>query len=374
LTKISLKGLQKSYGKLNVFKDLDLTIEDRSYVCLIGPSGCGKSTLMRIIAGLEEANSGQILFDGDDVSALGCADRDVGMAFQNYALYPHLDVAGNLRFPLLAPRYRGMYSKKEIADRVGTIAELLEIGHLLHRNIGQLSGGQQQRVSLGRSLIRRPKVLLLDEPVTHLDARLRYAMRSELRRIHEVMGTTTIHVTHDQQEALAMSDHLVLLRNGGIEQQGPPMEVYSEPQTSFTAGFLGDPPRSIGIVPFRRNGGGFDLVLGTNAVALPAYLAEACRGSTDDSVTIALPASAINLSGGAMAPVAGTVTAHEMIEGAQRIVLDVGGVHFTTQSSQVRPVAIGDSLSASVDMSRVQLFSAKTGRRLATEVKEKEIS
>jgi multiple sugar transport system ATP-binding protein len=370
MTKIKLKGLQKSFGALNIFRDLDLTIEDQSYVCLIGPSGCGKSTLMRIIAGLEEADGGQILFDGEDVSALGCADRDVGMAFQNYALYPHLDVAGNLKFPLLAPRHRGLYSKKEIADRVDSVAELLEISHLLHRTIGQLSGGQQQRVSLGRSLIRRPKVLLLDEPVTHLDARLRYAMRSELRRIHEVMGTTTIHVTHDQQEALAMSDHLVLLRDGGIEQQGPPMEIYTEPQTSFTAGFLGDPPRSIGTVPLRRVCHGFELVLGTTPLALPAQLGDACEGLTDENVTIALPASAINLASAGGAPIAGTVTAHEMIEGAQRIVLDVGGVRFTAQSAQVRHVAIGDSLSASVDISRAQLFSAKTGRRLTTKVKE----
>lgn len=368
MTRIRLKGITKSYGTHSVFKDLDLTIEDKSYVCLIGPSGCGKSTLMRMIAGLEEADSGEILFDDKDVSALGCADRDVGMAFQNYALYPHLDVAGNLRFPLLAPRYRGMYTKKEIAERVASVAELLEIGHLLHRTIGQLSGGQQQRVSLGRSLIRRPKVLLLDEPVTHLDARLRYAMRSELRRVHEIMGTTTIHVTHDQQEALAMSDHLVLLRDGGIEQQGPPMEIYSEPQTSFTAGFLGDPPRSIGNVPLRWSGDRAEVILGNATIILPQHLAATCQGIDDPDVTIALPAHSIKLAESGMAPVSGTVAAHEMIEGAQRIVLEVGGMHLNAQSSQVRHVEIGDMLSATVDISLAQFFNSRTGRRTTAKV------
>ncbi|MCP4305830.1 MAG: ABC transporter ATP-binding protein, partial [bacterium] len=228
-----------------MFEGLGLDIKDQSYVCLLGPSGCGKTTLMRIISGLETADAGAVLFDGKDVAGLTSAQRDVGMAFQNYALYPHLTVEGNLRFPLRAPIQKGRWTDDQMRARVAEIAELLQITPLLQRTIDQLSGGQQQRVSLGRALVRNPQVLLLDEPVTHLDARLRYAMRSELKRIHSVTGTTTIHVTHDQQEALAMADLLVIMRDGGIEQAAPAMHVYHDPKTSFVAGFLGDPPRTL---------------------------------------------------------------------------------------------------------------------------------
>ena len=365
MVQITLRALSKSYGKLKVLQDLDLVIEDRAYVCLLGPSGCGKSTLMRIVAGLEDADQGQILFDGKEVSGLGCAERDVGLAFQNYALYPHLDVAGNLRFPLQAPRHRHQYSKAEINSRIDEVSALLEIGQLLHRTIDQLSGGQQQRVALGRALMRRPKVLLLDEPVTHLDARLRYAMRSELKRVHQVMGTTTIHVTHDQQEALAMADQLVLMRDGRIEQQGPPMAVYRDPRSTFVASFLGDPPRSLFRGLLERRVESLSVRLGDARLDLPPTLVSAAAkaGIAGGEVVVAIPARAVTFAADEGA-LTGVVRAHEMIEGAQRIVLDVAGERLNTHSTELRHVVNGDRLPLSLDLTVAQLFDAQTGARV----------
>ena len=360
---IAIRNLAKSFGTTKVFADLNLQIPDTAYVCLLGPSGCGKSTLMRIISGLDTADSGDILFDGRSIAGLTSAQRDVGMAFQNYALYPHLTVEGNLRFPLKAPMQKGRWSEAEMQARIREIADLLQITPLLQRTIDQLSGGQQQRVSLGRSLIRHPKVLLLDEPVTHLDARLRYAMRSELKRIHTVMNTTTIHVTHDQQEALAMADLLVIMRNGGIEQAAPAMDAYRDPATAFVAGFLGDPPRSLLDVELTEASGALQAGIGGTSVPLPDRLNHAAR---DRRAKLALPAAAFKIAEGG--PFTGTVRAHEMIEGAQRIVIEVAGQKINLQTESSRHVTNGDTLSVAVSAADGMLFDAETGMRLRPEI------
>lgn len=365
---ITLSTLSKSFGAHTVFDGLDLEIGDGQYVCLLGPSGCGKSTLMRIIAGLDAAEGGQIHFGDRDVGNLTCAQRDVGMAFQNYALYPHLTVEGNLRFPLKSPIQKGRWTEEQMRVRVSEIAELLQITPYLHRTINQLSGGQQQRVSLGRSLIRHPKVLLLDEPVTHLDARLRYAMRSELKRIHSVMGTTTIHVTHDQQEALAMADLLVIMRNGRIEQAAPAMEVYRDPDTKFVAGFLGDPPRTLLDVSLSEMSGRLAAEIGGRQIDLPVPLEKAARGAGSREVTLALEARALAVAESDDQGQAwqGTVRAHELIDGAQRIVVDFGGQRLNLQSGVIRHLSIGDMIGVRVDVTSALLFDTATGRRLRT--------
>ncbi len=362
---IRISGLTKSFGAVQVFDGLDLDIPPKAYVCLLGPSGCGKSTLMRIISGLDRGDSGEVQFDGAAVNDLTSAQRDVGMAFQNYALYPHLTVEGNLLFPLKAPIQRHRWTETEIRTRVAETAELLQITPLLHRTIDQLSGGQQQRVSLGRALIRHPKVLLLDEPVTHLDARLRYAMRSELKRIHEVMGTTTIHVTHDQQEALAMADTLVIMRGGRIEQTAPAMEVYADPATSFAAGFLGDPPRSLLTVEMAESGSRMAARFDGSDIALPDRLQAAARRLRDRNAVLALPANAFALATGSTeAPVwAGTIRAHEMIEGAQRLVIECAGQRMNLQVSSETHVVIGDTQSVRIDGSEGLLFDVESGKR-----------
>ena len=362
---ISITGLSKSFGPTTVFEGLDLEIKDGSYVCLLGPSGCGKTTLMRIISGLETADSGSISFDGGNIHSLTSAQRDVGLAFQNYALYPHLTVEGNLRFPLLAPIQKGRWTEEELSARVSEIAELLEISQLLDRTIDRLSGGQQQRVSLGRALIRHPKVLLLDEPVTHLDARLRYSMRSELKRIHSVMKTTTIHVTHDQQEAMAMADQLVIMRNGRIEQAAPAMEVYNNPMTSFVAGFLGDPPRSVLSVELGDSDG--KPVAALDGVLLPLaeqFGASAAKAGVRGAF-LALPARAFSTIGieGSI-ELKGSVCAHEMIEGAQRIVVEVAGQRVNLQDHSDRQVSNGEVIRLWVNASEGMLFDGSSGLRL----------
>jgi ABC-type sugar transport system ATPase subunit len=363
---ITIQNLSKSFGRIRALDGVDLSIHDRSYVCLLGPSGCGKSTLMRIICGLDRANSGKILFGDRDVAGLTCAERDVGMAFQNYALYPHLNVEGNLRFPLKAPIQKGLWTEEKIRSRLAEIAELLQITPLLHRTINQLSGGQQQRVSLGRSLIRRPKVLLLDEPITHLDARLRYAMRSELKRIHGVMGTTTIHVTHDQQEALAMADLLVIMRNGKIEQAAPAMEAYNNPATKFVAGFLGHPPRTLLDVELGEEAGRTVARVAGKALHLAVETRAAVRRSGSRRATLVLPARAFSIADGMEHGnlLEGTVRAHEMVEGAQRIVLDVAGQRINLETKEIRHVVNGDRLRVRADAAQGMLFDGSTDLRL----------
>ncbi len=244
MAEIRFEQIHKRFGDFRLFEGLSLTCPAHKYLCLLGPSGCGKTTLMRMVAGLESPDAGEIRIDGERVDDLPPSARNVGLAFQNYALYPHLSVAENLAFPLRAPIRKGQYSEDDIQRRIKEVAALLKIDWLLRRSVNQLSGGQQQRVALGRSLIRNPRVLLLDEPVTHLDARLRYTMRAELKLLHGRIGTTTIHVTHDQQEALAVADLIAVMKEGRLEQLDEPLVLYHNPATAFVARFVGDPPMS----------------------------------------------------------------------------------------------------------------------------------
>src|SRR5258708_26435115 len=221
---VGLRGVGKRFGRVEALRGIDLVIPDGAYVCLLGPSGCGKTTLLRCVAGLETVDAGEIRIGSRRIEALEPFARNVGLAFQNYALYPHLDVKGNLAFPLRAPRYKAQFDAEEIEQRVSSVAALLQIEALLDKPVATLSGGQKQRVALGRALIRQPTVLLLDEPVTHLDARLRHEMRVELKLLQRRVGTTAIHVTHDRLDAQALGDLIVVMRDWLIEQVGSPNE------------------------------------------------------------------------------------------------------------------------------------------------------
>ena len=276
MAEIRFEDVYKSFGAKAAVQGITLTCPDERYVCLLGPSGCGKTTMLRLLAGLESPERGDLLVGGERINDLDPAARNVGLAFQNYALYPNLRVRDNLAFPLRAPRRRGQFAASEIERRVDEIASLLKIGELLDRRPGQLSGGQQQRVSLGRALVRHPPALLLDEPITHLDARLRYEMRAELKTLHQRMRTTTIHVTHDQQEALALADLIVVMREGRIEQVGAPLEVFTRPATDFVAGFLGDPPYSLIDAEVERSEGGLHARLAGTALPLPDSVGWTC--------------------------------------------------------------------------------------------------
>ena len=234
---LTLDGITKRYGAVSVIPELDLTIEDGEFCVLVGPSGCGKSTLLRIIAGLEPISSGRILVDDQDVSRAEPAERGVAMVFQSYALYPHMDVDRNMGFGLEIART----AKAEIASRVGQAARKLRLDSYLRRKPRELSGGQRQRVAIGRAITRRPKLFLLDEPLSNLDAALRVGMRVEIARLKAELGATMIYVTHDQVEAMTLADRIVVMNGGRIEQVGTPLELYRGPANLFVAGFIGSP-------------------------------------------------------------------------------------------------------------------------------------
>jgi inositol-phosphate transport system ATP-binding protein len=236
--RLVLEGFTKRFGENTVIDALDLTVEDGEMIALLGPSGCGKSTTLFAIAGLHRVDGGRILFGERDVASVSAQERNVGIVFQNYALYPHMSVAQNIAFPL---RVRGE-STAQMDGKVRAIADLVRIGELLERKPAQLSGGQQQRVALARALVREPDVLLLDEPLANLDAKLRMEMRSEIRRVQLETGITAILVTHDQVEAMSMCDRIALMKDGGIVQISEPAEMYDNPVDRYVAGFLGNPP------------------------------------------------------------------------------------------------------------------------------------
>jgi len=265
MASIDIKGVKKVYaGNVTAIHELDLTIPDGELVVLVGPSGCGKSTLLRMIAGLETITGGTISIDGTVVNTKEPAERDIAMVFQNYALYPHMTVRGNLEYGL---KNRGT-PREEIDRRVAEAARILEIDAFLDRRPRQLSGGQRQRVAMGRAIVRQPKAFLFDEPLSNLDAKLRGQMRIEIKRLQRSLGTTSVYVTHDQLEAMTLADRLVVMNGGRIEQVGAPLALYERPETLFVAGFIGSPPMNL--IALERLGAqsALDLPAGTDLVGI----------------------------------------------------------------------------------------------------------
>ena len=239
MVEVRFEGVTKRYEDgTEAVIDLDLTVNDGEFLVLVGPSGCGKSTSLRMLAGLEDVTEGKILIDGNVVNDLPPGARDVGMVFQSYALYPHMTVSDNLSFGLRMQKGEARLSDSEIAIRVTEAAELLGLSEHLAKKPKELSGGQRQRVALGRALVRRPKVLLMDEPLSNLDAELRNQMRTEIRRLHDELGTTTVYVTHDQIEAMTLADRIAIMNDGVLQQHAPPLTAYNQPANDFVRGFL----------------------------------------------------------------------------------------------------------------------------------------
>ncbi|KQU55577.1 sugar ABC transporter ATP-binding protein [Sphingomonas sp. Leaf339] len=237
MASVDIIGLSKRFGDTTVLHPTDLRIEDGEFVVLVGPSGCGKSTLLRLIAGLEQPSEGRVVIDGRDVTNAAPSDRGLAMVFQSYALYPHLTVAANIAFPL---KVAGI-ARREIDDRVREVAAMLDLSDLLNRRPRALSGGQRQRVSIARAVVRRPRVLLLDEPLSNLDANLRARMRHEFARLHQQLGATMIYVTHDQLEAMTLANRIVVMGAGRVEQGGAPLDVYRRPASVAVAAAIGSP-------------------------------------------------------------------------------------------------------------------------------------
>ena len=248
---VNLRNVEKRFGTTAVIHGVNIDIADGEFAVLVGPSGCGKSTLLRMIAGLEEITAGEIDIGGRVVNNVQPKERDIAMVFQNYALYPHMTVRDNMAFSLTLAKK----SKQEIAERVDKAAGILGLGQLLERYPRQLSGGQRQRVAMGRAIVRNPQVFLFDEPLSNLDAKLRVAMRTEIKELHQRLKTTSIYVTHDQIEAMTMADKIVVMRDGIVEQVGGPLDLYDHPVNMFVAGFIGSPAMNFLPGVLRRSGG-----------------------------------------------------------------------------------------------------------------------
>lgn len=261
MVEINLKNIQKKYPKANQYsvEDFNLDIEDREFIVFVGPSGCGKSTTLRMIAGLEDISGGELLIDGEKMNDVSSKNRDIAMVFQNYALYPHMTVYDNMAFGLKLRKT----PKEEIDARIKEAAKLLGLSEYLDRKPAALSGGQRQRIALGRAVVRNPKVFLMDEPLSNLDAKLRVHMRTEIARLHKRLGTTTIYVTHDQTEAMTLADRIVIMNDGKIQQIGSPYDVYNTPQNTFVADFIGSPSMNLIEVSYRdgliTDGKGIDI-------------------------------------------------------------------------------------------------------------------
>lgn len=249
MSHVELKNIIKIYDKKKIIDNVSLTVFDKEFLVLVGSSGCGKSTLLRMIAGLEDITGGEIFIDGKCVNNVHPKDRDIAFVFQNYALYPHMSVYENIAFPLKMRKF----SKKDIDAKVKEAAEILDLTELLQRKPKQLSGGQRQRVALGRAIVRNPKVFLMDEPLSNLDAKLRVQMRAEIKKLHQKLQTTFIYVTHDQTEALTMGDRIAVIDKGVIQQIGSPQDVFNNPVNKFVGGFLGSP--AMNFIPSEINNG-----------------------------------------------------------------------------------------------------------------------
>ena len=262
---VTLEKIVKRYGAAQVVHGIDLQIEPQEFVVLVGPSGCGKSTTLRMIAGLEEISDGQLSIADRNVNNVAPKDRDVAMVFQNYALYPHLNVAENIAFGLRIRKVK----KPEIAKSVSEVADILGLTEYLDRRPADLSGGQRQRVAMGRAIVRHPEVFLFDEPLSNLDAKWRTQMRAEIKRLHKGRGVTSIYVTHDQVEAMTLADRIVVMRDGRIEQIGKPMDLFNNPVNTFVAGFIGSPPMNQFEATVESSDAGPIAVLADLRVALP---------------------------------------------------------------------------------------------------------
>jgi len=294
MARLRLQGVEKFYGNVHAVRGIDLDVAEGEFAVLVGPSGCGKSTLLRCIAGLEEVDAGTVTIGDDVVNDVRPRDRNLAMVFQNYALYPYMDVRENIAFGLKARRVPAA----EIEVRVRRAADMLGIGTLLDRLPRQLSGGQRQRVAIGRAIVRDARLFLFDEPLSNLDAQLRDEMRTEIKRLHQELGKTMIYVTHDQIEAMTLADRIVLLREGVIEQEGAPLDLFERPVSKFVARFLGSPP--INFIPARldRDGTGLAVRCGEEATfALPPARSTALESRVGSNIVLGLRPEHITGSG-----------------------------------------------------------------------------
>jgi multiple sugar transport system ATP-binding protein len=379
MSSVQFRGVGKRFANgVEAIRDLDLTIRDSELFVLVGPSGSGKTTVLRLVAGLDRPSSGEILIDGARVDDAGARRHDIAMTFQQYALYPHMTVAENLGFPLHVRRVHA----RRVAARVREVAELLDIDEVLDRRPRRLSGGQQQRVALGRSMIREPRLFLMDEPLSSLDTKLRIESRSQILKLQRRLGTTTLYVTHDQVEAMALADRLAVVRDGRVVQTGPPSEIYERPVDMFVARFMGSPPMSIVRATVLRSGDDVVLRVGAQTLSLgPGALVRrpALRGMHGRQVAIGIRPEALRRdeAGSFVASVESTEAlgpdrlVHASID-APSVRLTDGGVTtgpdrrstIATYVDAHDPVSLWEPLRLRVDTTGVHVFDLSTGAAL----------
>jgi len=358
MAQIRLTNLHKSFGDFVAVRDSSLTIEDGSFFVLLGPSGCGKTTTLRMIAGLELPSSGEIRLAGEDVTFKRARHRDIAFVFQLFALYPHMTVRRNIGFPLLA---QGVPAS-EIRARVMETARLLRIDHLLDRGVGGLAGGDRQRVALGRAIVRRPQAFLMDEPLGTLDAAFRELMCEELRGLHDRIGATTVYVTHDQTEAMAMADRIAVMDKGVVLQAGPPAEIYHRPRSMFVARFIGSPAMS-----FLDCAGG--VPAGADAVALCGTVVRVPRlhvAAPQERLVMGVRPEHVRLDD--TAPFRGEVFGVEYMGARQIVTVDTAAGRLRVRVANTQRAVPGETVGLGFEPSRIVLFDPASERALASDL------
>jgi len=356
MVKIILENITKKFGDFTALRGISLEVDDGEFMALLGPSGSGKSTLLYTIAGIYRPTSGRVYFDDRDVTNVPPKDRNVGLVFQNWALYPHMTVFKNIAFPLELRKV----PKDEIERKVREVADMLRIGSLLDRYPWQLSGGQQQRVAIARALVKEPDVLLLDEPLSNLDALLRLEVRAELKRLQKELGITAVYVTHDQAEALAMADRIAVIREGTILQVGTPDEVYYKPRYRFVGGFLGNPPMNF----LDAEVEGEELVVHGSRIPVPAQYRELVRKLGVTEVFLGFRPHDAEVVRGKSEGIVGTVYSFEPLGREQIVTVSVDGEVVKVFAPEGEHFSFGEVVTIRLREDRVVLFDRKTEKAL----------
>jgi multiple sugar transport system ATP-binding protein len=357
MASIEISGVRKAFGTVNVLHGMDLTIDDGEFIVLVGPSGCGKSTLLRLIAGLETATGGTIRIGGMAVDDLPPKDRDIAMVFQSYALYPHMNVAGNLSYSLRLRRT----PKERMSEIVTNTARILGLQPLLDRRPRALSGGQRQRVAMGRAIVRKPKAFLFDEPLSNLDARLREQMRAEIKKLHRDLGATSIYVTHDQIEAMTMADRIVAMRDGVVQQVGTPLAIYDRPANMFVASFIGSPAMNFLRGTLARRGERAVASIGGIEIELPATPA----GVDGLPIVLGVRPEHIVVSEDPNAPIAAKVDLVEPMGVTTLLHASFAGEDLKILSLDRPRLSPGEPIRLTLLSDKLHVFDAKSELRLA---------
>lgn len=358
MSAISCKNIKKSYDNTQVVHGFDIDIKDEEFIVFLGPSGCGKSTIMRMIAGLEEITSGELLIASEDKTYAAPGERGVSLVFQNYALYPHMNVYKNIEFGLK----RLNLSKIEIERRINDVVDMLQLKPYLKRKPAQMSGGQQQRVAIARAIVKTPNVFLFDEPLSNLDAKLRYQLRVEIAKLHRKLKTTTIFVTHDQLEAMTLADRIVLMNAGNVEQIGTPKEIYSKPQTKFVADFIGAPAMNIMRASININQSKAEI-----HSPIGIFKIDSSNTHINSSCEVDFgfrPQDLLILEEDNESSISGVVNFIEYLGNETMLTVECNGHEFNLLVPNSKNLSEGEKILIGLNINNVHLFSIDTGKRL----------